>query len=214
MPSIHRTLFISALVGLSVVYAECGDNGGAVTIGMGHTSGNGPDSPQFCLGFNSSGPFDAAGNPILSVVTSDDPDALAAWLCGQANPDWYPQTTFGFIISEYLGGRDETWCLTVSELEAANATVSLLPCVSDIFANPVPSQTFEWIGTNYITYGFAFLGNQSGLPLSPSVATDYTPSLVAASNTTAAYLRLNYTPGGLPPSTGQETGLILLLSDD
>ncbi|KAJ7183211.1 hypothetical protein C8R46DRAFT_1066273 [Mycena filopes] len=208
MPSIHRTLFVSSLVGLSFVNARMEQ------LGWGTQAGTDQSGPQAFLGFNSSGPFDAAGNPILSVVShaSDDPDALSAWICGQANPDSYPQTTFGPLVSDLRG--NVTFCLTVSELEAANATVSLLPCVSDISANPVPSQTFEWIGTDYVTYGFAFLGNQTGLPISPSAATDYTPSLVGASNTTAAYLRLDYTPGGLPPSTGKETGLILLLSDD
>lgn len=84
---------------------------------------------------------------------------------------------------------------------------------NDIRANPVPSQSFQWVGTDYITYGFAFLGNQSA-PVDPSVATDYIPTLVPATNATAAYLRLDYSPGGLPASTGLETGLILDLSDD
>ncbi|KAJ7039650.1 hypothetical protein C8F04DRAFT_1178770 [Mycena alexandri] len=201
---------ISSLLSLSGVNAWCGDNGGAV-IGWGTQAETDQRGPNAFLGFNSSGPFDAAGNPILTVVSNAQQHEFAAFICGQANPDSYPQTTFGPVIS--LTG-DPSLCFTVSELEAANATVSLLPCVTAIQSDPYLTQMFQWIGTAYITYGFVFLGNQTGLPLDPSVATDYTPSLVPATNTTAAYLRLDYTPGGLPPSTGLETGLVLILSDD
>lgn len=90
---------------------------------------------------------------------------------------------------------------------------------------------FQWIGTDYITYvdassfyfsgsvyithsyGFEFIGNQS-VPVDPSSSTDYIPTLVPATNTTGPYVRLDYAPGGLPASTGLETGMILDLSDD
>ncbi|KAJ7746351.1 hypothetical protein B0H16DRAFT_1889168 [Mycena metata] len=201
---------ISSLLGLSGVNAFCGDNGGA-TIGWGSQAQSDQSGPSAWLGFNSNGPFNAAGNPILTVVGSPPEHQFAAFICGQANPDSYPQTTFGPVVSLTA---DPSACWTVSALEAANATISLLPCLTDVESNPYPTQMFEWIGTAYITYGFVFLGNQTGLPLDPSVPTDYTPSLVPATNTTAAYVRLDYTPGGLPPSTGLETGLILSLSDD
>ncbi|KAJ6577452.1 hypothetical protein B0H19DRAFT_1062071 [Mycena capillaripes] len=164
------------------------------------------------FGFNSSGPFDAAGNPILSLIAQGSNYAFEAWICGQVSPNAYPQTTFGPVISATLN-PGAAFCLTISELEVANATISLQPCVNEINANPVPTQMFQWIGTAFITYGFAFLGNQS-VPVDPSATTDYTPSLAPATNTTAAYLRLDYTPGGLPASTGFETGMILDLSDD
>ncbi|KAF7356325.1 hypothetical protein MVEN_00964800 [Mycena venus] len=207
MSSFCRTLFISALLGLSAVNAWCGDNGGA---GLAWGSQAEADKIGFntILGFKSSGPFDTAGNPILTVVSSFD-WSLAAFICGQKNPDSYPQTTFGPVLT--ISGP--TLCLTISELEAANATISLQPCVNDITANPVPTQMFQWIGTDYITYGFEFIGNQS-VPVDPSSSTDYVPTLVPATNITGAYVRLDYLPDGLPASTGLETGMILNLSDD
>ncbi|KAJ7868850.1 hypothetical protein B0H13DRAFT_1055482 [Mycena leptocephala] len=207
MSSICRTLLISALLGLSAVNAWCGDNGGA---GLAWGSQAGADRSGFStiLGFDSTGPFDAAGNPILTVVSNFD-WSLSAFLCGQASPDAYPQTTFGPVL-KFSG---TTLCLTVSELEAANATISLQPCVNDVSANPVPTQMFQWIGTDYITYGFEFIGNQS-VPVDPSSSTNYIPTLVPATNTTGPYVRLDYAPGGLPASTGLETGMILDLSDD
>ncbi|KAJ6584398.1 hypothetical protein B0H19DRAFT_1249373 [Mycena capillaripes] len=218
MPSLCRALLISALFIVSA-HAFCGDNGGA-ELGWGtqaDADANGAN-PRTVLGFNPAGPLDAAGSPILSVIATNagfDASfyAFAAFLCGQANPDSYPQTTFGPVISATSTNSDVR-CLTVSAIGEANATVSLQPCVNDISTPPVPTQTFEWIGTAFITYGFAFLGNASGLPLAPNVSTDYTPSLVPDASTVGAYLRLDYTPGALPPSTGLETGLILELSDD
>ncbi|KAJ6466036.1 hypothetical protein C8R47DRAFT_1154225, partial [Mycena vitilis] len=219
MPSISRSLFISALF-LSAT-ASCGDNGGA-ELGWGtqeDADSNG-SNPRTVLGFSSKGPFDAAGNPILSVIATNagfDSSyyAFSAFICGQANPDSYPQTTYGPIISEGSIATQSSvpQCLTVSPLGAANATVALLPCISDISAAPPANQTFEWIGTDFITYGFAFLGTTSGLPIDPSASTDYVPSIVNTTDGTAAYLRLDYVPGGLPASTGKETGLILELSD-
>ncbi|KAJ7661303.1 hypothetical protein DFH06DRAFT_1325618 [Mycena polygramma] len=82
-------------------------------------------------------------------------------------------------------------CLTVSQLGAANATISLLPCINSISSPPPANQTFQWIGTDFITHGFAFLGTTEGLPLDPSVATDYVPSIVNATDTTPAYVRLD-----------------------
>ncbi|KAJ7749287.1 hypothetical protein DFH07DRAFT_1062377 [Mycena maculata] len=212
MPSVSCALFVSALF-LSV-NAFCGDNGG-VELGWGTQAAadaNG-ENPSTVLGFSSSGPFDAAGNPILSVIATNagfgsSYYAFEAFICGQYNPDSYPQTSFGAVITT----ASSEACLTVSALESANATISLQPCVNDISSNPVPTQMFQWVGTNYITYGFAFIGNQS-VPVK-YVATDYVPTLVDATDTTAAYIRLDYAPGGLPPSTGLETGLILELSDD
>ncbi|KAJ7760736.1 hypothetical protein DFH07DRAFT_1060041 [Mycena maculata] len=104
------------------------------------------------------------------------------------------------------------FCLTVSALESANATISVQPCINDVSFNPDPTQMFQWVGTAYITYGFAFIGNQS-VPVGPSSATDYVPSLVNAMSTTAAYIRLDYSPGRLPASTGLETGMVLALSE-
>ncbi|KAJ7621746.1 hypothetical protein DFH06DRAFT_1143485 [Mycena polygramma] len=219
MPSISRALFISALF-LSAT-ASCGDNGGA-ELGWGtqaDADSNG-SNPRTVLGFSSKGPFDAAGNPILGVIATNagfDSSyyAFSAFICGQANPDSYPQTTWGRspVISASSPSSD-TRCLTVSPLGAANATVSLLPCINDISTPPPANQTFEWIGTDFITYGFAFLGTTSGLPVDPSASTDYVPSIVNTTDGTAAYLRLDYVPDGLPASTGKETGLILELSDD
>jgi hypothetical protein len=122
-------------------------------------------------------------------------------------------------------------CLTASALGEANITIALLPCVyvplfrhsieanssphrKDISENPVPTQTFQWVGTAFITYGLEFLGNQTGLPIDPTTPTDYVPSLVPATPVIGAYVRLDYSPGGLPPSTGLETGMILELSDE
>ncbi|KAJ7700688.1 hypothetical protein B0H17DRAFT_1128553 [Mycena rosella] len=221
MPTCHA-LLLSALLGVSAVNAFCGDNGGA-ELGFGtqaDTDSNG-GNPSTVLGFSASGPFDAAGNPILSVIATNagfDSSfyAFAAFLCGQANPDSYPQTTFGPVINEdSISTQTNTpLCLTASALGEANITVALLPCINDISVNPVPTQTFQWIGTDFITYGFEFIGNQSGTPLDPSTPTDYIPSLVSVTNGTGAYLRLDYVPGGLPPSTGRETGMVLALSDD
>ncbi|KAJ7476717.1 hypothetical protein FB451DRAFT_246715 [Mycena latifolia] len=222
MKSICGKLFLSTLIGASAVSAWCGDNGGA-ELGWGtqaDSDGNGAN-PRTVLGFNASGPFDAVGNPVLSVIATNagwDSSyyAFSAWICGQASPDAYPQTTFGPIVNADSISTQTSipLCLTASALGESNITIALLPCVNDISTNPVPTQTFQWIGTAYITYGWAFLGNQSGTPLDPSIPTDYVPSLVPATNDTAAYLRLDYVPGGLPPSTGLETGLVLELSDD
>ncbi|KAJ7510474.1 hypothetical protein B0H11DRAFT_2216266 [Mycena galericulata] len=217
MPSVFSAILFTALFGLSV-NAQCGDNGGA-ELGWGsqaEADANGANV-RTALGFNSKGPFDAAGNPILSVISINSGYdssfyAFSAFICGQYSPDNYPQTTYGPVIS--AAETSIAQCLTVSELEAANATISLQPCVNDISANPVATQMFEWIGTNYVTYGFAFIGAQSPLPINPSNSTDYTPSIVGSLNKTGGYVRLDYTPGGLPPSTGLETGLILELSDD
>jgi hypothetical protein len=52
------------------------------------------------------------------------------------------------------------------------------------------------------------------LPIDPTTPTDYVPSLVPATPVIGAYVRLDYSPGGLPPSTGLETGMILELSDE
>ncbi|KAJ7439117.1 hypothetical protein FB451DRAFT_1415919 [Mycena latifolia] len=213
MPSICRTLFLS-LLGASAVHAWCGDNGGAL-IGWGSQAGADQTGIQTVFGFNASGPVDAAGNPIFSVVNGRPVDrGLAAYICGQVNPDSYPQTTFGPVVSVDSVVASTPLCLTASALEQANITVSLLPCVNSISATPVPTQAFQWIGTAYVHYGFAFVGNQSSVPLDPSTPTDYVPTLVNATNTTAAYLRLDYVPGGLPASTGKEMGLVLDLSDD
>ncbi|KAJ6506313.1 hypothetical protein C8R47DRAFT_1315791 [Mycena vitilis] len=218
MPSVSRALFISALC-LSAAAVSCGDNGGA-ELGWGSQADadtNGANV-RTVLGFSSSGPFDAAGNPILSVIAtnagySSSYYAFSAFLCGQSNSQSYPQTTYGPVLSASSTTNDAQ-CLTVSPLGAANATISLLPCISAISSLPPSNQTFQWIGTDYVTYGFAFLGTTEGLPLDPSAATDYVPSIVDATETTPAYVRLDYVKGGLPASTGKETGLILELSDD
>ncbi|KAJ6555678.1 hypothetical protein DFH09DRAFT_1365690 [Mycena vulgaris] len=222
MSPIRRTLFLSSLLGISAVNASCGDNGGA-ELGWGtqaDTDSNGAN-PRTVLGFSSTGPFDAAGNSILSVIATnagfeESFYAFNAFICGQASPNAYPQTTFGPVInSDSISTHTSIpLCLTASALGEANATIALLPCVNDISAIPVPTQKFQWIGTDFITYGFEFIGNQSGTPLDPSMPTDYTPSLVPETNGTAAYIRLDYAPGGLPPSTGLETGMVLALSDE
>ncbi|KAJ7140720.1 hypothetical protein C8R44DRAFT_974516, partial [Mycena epipterygia] len=217
MSSMRRTLLVSALLGISAVNAFCGDNGGA-ELGWGtqaDADGNGAN-PRTVLGFSSSGPFDAAGNPILSVIATNagfnsDFYAFNAFICGQDNPDGVPQTTFGPVINANGKG---TPCLTASALTGSNITVALLPCVNDISANPVPTQTFEWISTHFITYGFAFVGDQSAeAPLDPTKPTDYVPSLVPPNVAVGSFVSFDFVPGGLPPSTGQETGLILELSD-
>ncbi|KAJ6608700.1 hypothetical protein B0H10DRAFT_2067064 [Mycena sp. CBHHK59/15] len=213
MSTFYRTLpllLLSTLLGLYNVHATCGtmELGWGTQADTDDNSGN----PRTVLGFGSKGPFDAAGKPILSVIATNagfDESfyAFTAFLCGQANPDSYPQTTFGPVISS---SSDQ--CLTISELGVANATVSLAPCVNPVTEIPDATQTFEWIGTDYITYGFVFLGNLTGTPLPPSARTDYTPSIVATDS--GSYLRLDYTPDQLPPSTGLETGMVLALSDD
>jgi hypothetical protein len=65
--------------------AEADDNGG---------------NPRTVLGFSSSGPFDAAGNPILSVIATNagfnvDFYEFSAFICGQDNTE---QTTFGYVF--------------------------------------------------------------------------------------------------------------------
>ncbi|KAJ7661345.1 hypothetical protein DFH06DRAFT_1129455 [Mycena polygramma] len=215
---ISRALFMFALF-LSTAAQQCGDNGSA-ELGWGSqvdADANGANV-RTVLGFNSPGPFDAAGNPILSVIAtnagfSSSYYAFYAWICGQSTTQSYPQTTYGPVLSTSLTTND-AYCLTVSPLGAANATITLLPCINFISSPSPANQTFQWIGTDFITYGFAFLGTTDGLPLDPSVATDYVPSIVNATDTTPAYVRLNYVKGGLPASTGRETGLILELSDD
>ncbi|KAJ7140721.1 hypothetical protein C8R44DRAFT_866418 [Mycena epipterygia] len=222
MPSIRRTLLLSALLGISTVTASCGDNGGA-ELGWGtqsDTDANG-GNPRTVLGFSSSGPFDTAGNPILSVIATnagfnEDFYAYSAFICGQANPDSYPQTTFGPVINQVSISTHTSipLCLTASALLGSNITVALLPCVNDISVTSVPAQTFEWIGTDFITYGFAFVGNQTAeAPLDPTKPTDYVPSLVGGVNV-GSYLSFDFVPEGLPASTGLETGLVLALSDD
>ncbi|KAJ7051186.1 hypothetical protein C8F01DRAFT_1377117 [Mycena amicta] len=193
------------LLSLSGVHAWCGDNGGAA-LGWGSQEQADQSGFHTVLGFDPSGPLDAEGNPILGVVSHGASYDWAAYLCGQASPDAYPQTTFGPLLYE----SNRTLCLTASGLESENITLSLQPCLT---FPPYPTQQFQWVGTAFITYGFAFLGNATTLPVDPTSPTDYIPSL---SNGTAvgSYLSFNYSLAGLPASTGHETGLILDLSDD
>ncbi|KAJ7614827.1 hypothetical protein FB45DRAFT_1108985 [Roridomyces roridus] len=215
MLSYSLSLILSTL--FLVVNADCGDNGGALLAwGSQESADASGTNPSIILGFNNAGPFDAAGNPILSIIAVDagyssDYYAFNGWTCGQANPNSYPQTTYGPLICTSSLYGDVQTCLTISALNATNATISLQTCV-DISTPPVPTQTFEWIGTNYITYGWAFLGAQGPLPLSPSISTDYVPSIVGSG--VGAYVSMDYVPGGLPPSTGKEIELILELSDE
>jgi hypothetical protein len=94
-------------------------------------------------------------------------------------------------------------------------TPLLLHDRNDISANPVPTQTFEWITTDFFTYGFAFIGNQSAeAPLDPTKPTDYVLLLVPPKVAVGSFVSFDFVPGGLPPSTGLETGLTLELADD
>ncbi|KAF7353432.1 hypothetical protein MSAN_01532400 [Mycena sanguinolenta] len=152
MPFISRakTLLISTLLGISVASAQfCGDNGGA-ELGWGTQAGadaNEANVPTV-LGFNSNGPFDSDGNPILTVIATNagfDASfyAFRAWICdsGSGRP------SYGAIIP-----ADGLLCLTASALETSNITFSMQPCVNDISTPPVATQTFEWNENGFITY--------------------------------------------------------------
>ncbi|KAJ7163941.1 hypothetical protein C8R43DRAFT_946756 [Mycena crocata] len=220
---------IGALLSLSSVHARCGDNGvpnlsaTPQELGWGaqaDTDSNGGD-PRTVLGFSSSGPFDAAGTTVVGVIATDagwDPSyyAFSAFLYGQSNPQLVPADNIWV-----LGWLDQYVLLVDDAQTGYQRDVERCPVPHDFRAQGSQRHrfagalsTFEWIGTEYITYSFVFLSNQSGTPLDPGASTDYTSTIVAATNTSAAYLRLDYTPGGLPPSTGLETGLVLALSDD
>ncbi|KAJ7726723.1 hypothetical protein B0H14DRAFT_3899738 [Mycena olivaceomarginata] len=105
MAPLHRTILviISGLLGLSVVHTECGDNGGA-GLAWGSQVGADKDGFSTILGSNSTGPFDSAGNPILTVVRFFGHQSRGV-LCGQKNPDSYPQTTFGPVLTAPLPHR-------------------------------------------------------------------------------------------------------------
>ncbi|KAJ7686954.1 hypothetical protein B0H17DRAFT_1071037 [Mycena rosella] len=227
------TLVVGALLAVSAVNAFCADNGGTVSVhitspltvfslvlqklgwGTPADADSNDDHPRTVLGFSTSGPFDAAGNALLSVIALNagfDPGffAFSAFICGQTNSDTFLQTTFGPVIS---ATTDSPFCLTASALGEQNITIALLPCVNNISVDPVPTQMFQWVSTVFDTYALEFLGNQSGLPLDPSTPTDYVPSLVPATVGIGAHVRLDYSPGGLPPSTGHETEMVLDLVD-
>ncbi|KAJ7140719.1 hypothetical protein C8R44DRAFT_866416 [Mycena epipterygia] len=221
MPWIYRALLVFALLGIYAVNADCGDNGGAV-LGWG-TQAAADVKLMTELGFSSSGPFDVAGNPLLSVISTNGGTGhlmFSAFICGQVNPDGAPQSTFGPVVSEDSMDSQTPFCLTASALTGSNITVALLPCVyaphtppNDISVDPVPTQTFEWITTHFVTYGFAFVGDQSAeAPLDPTKPIDYVPSLVGGVQL-GSYVSFDFVPGGLPASTGRETGLILGLED-
>ncbi|KAJ7140712.1 hypothetical protein C8R44DRAFT_237017 [Mycena epipterygia] len=220
----YRIILLSALLGISVVNAECSDNGGG-ELGWGTQAaadGN-DDHVQTVLGFSSSGPFNAAGNPILSVVATNagfNPDffPFAAFICGENNPDGAPRSTFGPVINQDSidspGSGQTPLCLTASALTGSNITLALLPCVNDISTNPVPTQTFEWVTTEFDTFAFNFIGDQSAeAPLDPTKPTDYVPSLVPPNVAVGSFVSIEFVPEGLPPLTGHETGLILELVD-
>ncbi|KAF7333279.1 hypothetical protein MSAN_02422400 [Mycena sanguinolenta] len=221
MPSISRAkiFLISTLLGISCVNAgQCGDNGG-VELGWGTMAAadaNG-ENVNTALGFKSTGPFDAEGNPILTVIaTNAGFDSsfylFNAWICGQDTVG-FQQTNYGAMLGE--AGAETSLCLTASAIETSNITLSMQPCVNDISTPPVPTQMFEWNENgDFITYYLVFLGNTTGLPLKETANTDYTPSLVPATNTTGAYIRLDYTPGANAPLTGDVNGIVLELSDD
>ncbi|KAJ7702810.1 hypothetical protein B0H17DRAFT_1194674 [Mycena rosella] len=97
-------------------------------------------------------------------------------------------------------------CLTASALGEKSLAIALLPCVNDISGDPVPTQTFQWVSTDFITYGFEFLGNQSGLPLQASTPTDYVPSLVPATAGIGAHLRLDFAPAASRHRRGTRRG--------
>ncbi|KAJ6453363.1 hypothetical protein C8R45DRAFT_1112523 [Mycena sanguinolenta] len=236
-----KTVLVSTLLlGISGVNASCGDNGGA-ELGWGTMAAadrNG-ENVNTALGFKSTGPFDAEGNPILTVIATNagfDSSfySFNAWICGQ-NTVGFQQTTYGYIHSQVryslrlktevvrpansamLGaaGVETSLCLTASAIETTDITLSMQPCVNDISTPPVPTQTFEWNENGeFITYYLVFLGNTTGLPLAETANTDYTPSLVPATDTTGAYIRLDYTPGALVPLTGGQNGIVLELSDN
>ncbi|KAJ7616308.1 hypothetical protein DFH06DRAFT_1307096, partial [Mycena polygramma] len=171
MPSLSRVLFIATLF-LSVTADSCGDNGGA-ELGWCTQADADSHGPRAVLDFSSQVALHAAGVPILSVITTNTNYAFSAYICGQANPDSYPQTTYGCPGQICIVARVCVERGTMPHrlpLGGANATVSLrvLPCINDISTPPLANQTFEWIGTDFITYGFAFLGTTSGLPLDPS----------------------------------------------
>jgi hypothetical protein len=72
---------------------------------------------------------------------------------------------------------------------------------------------FQWVTTEFVSYGWAFLGNQS-TPVDATAATNYPPALVPEVPAVGAFVRLAFVPGGLAPSTGTEPGLVLELSDE
>ncbi|KAJ7654321.1 hypothetical protein B0H17DRAFT_1099928 [Mycena rosella] len=210
------TLVVGALLAVSAVNSFCADDGATVnahinppltvfSLGTPADADSNGDHPHTVLGLSTSGPFDAAGNALLSVIALNagfDPGFFAffAFICGQTNPDSFPQTRFGPVIS---ATTDSPFCLAASVLGEQNITIPLLNDIS----------MFQWVGTVFETYALEFLGNQSGLPLDPSTPTDYVPSLVPATVGIGVHVRLAYSPGGLPPSTGHETGMVLDLVD-
>ncbi|KAJ6506725.1 hypothetical protein C8R45DRAFT_970369 [Mycena sanguinolenta] len=217
MPSISFVfLRIFAIFSIVAVNAQsfgfCGSNGGA-ELGWETPV----DAIHTVLGFNSTGgPVDAAGNPILAVIATNffgfDPDFFQfdAWICGRETTDsGAAQSNFGGILS-----ASDSLCLTASGLEMSNITLSLLPCINDLNDPPVATQSFEWIANEIVGYELIFLGTTAGLPLDPDANTDYTPSLVPATNTTPAYIRLDYTPGAYAPVTIYDTTIVMGLSDD
>jgi len=71
---------------------------------------------------------------------------------------------------------------------------------------------FQWVTMEFVSYGWAFLGNQL-TPVEATSPTNYPPSLVPAVQL-GAFVRLAYVPAGLAPSTETEVGLVLELSDE
>ncbi|KAJ6506733.1 hypothetical protein C8R45DRAFT_922907 [Mycena sanguinolenta] len=210
MPSISRAfLFVFAIFSIFDVNAwTCGNNGGT-ELGWGTPAAQNANDghPPTVLGFSSTGPFDAAGNPILTVIATDagfDSSFFEfnAQICGQDNSG-SGQTNFGAILS--TNNDLPSLCLTASGLEVSDITLSLLPCVNDIGVPPVATQSFEWKDGQIVEYELVFLGTTTGLPLKFDANTDYTPSLVPATNMAASYIRLDYTPGAFAPlySRGQ-----------
>ncbi|KAF8216878.1 hypothetical protein K438DRAFT_1748030 [Mycena galopus ATCC 62051] len=173
MLPLHRTiLVISGLVcGSCRVWRQRRHR-----LAWGSQGGADKDGFSTFLELNSTGPFDSAGNPILTVVHNFSDANLAAFLCGRKNPDSYPQTTFGPPVFTELG---PPLCLTVFRLGAKNVTISL--------------SYIDVIGTRYRTsiaynfkYGIEFISKQSVL-VDPSSSTDYIPTLVPARKNTGPY---------------------------
>ncbi|KAJ7808552.1 hypothetical protein B0H13DRAFT_1928447 [Mycena leptocephala] len=215
MPS-FRKLLLSAFLCLSTANAfQCGDNGRA-ELQWGAQAGSGGT----VLGFSPSGPFDAEGNPILSVIALNagfnvDFFAFNAYICG-ASPD--EETSFGLppspcrIAPPSASPPPHSRAQTSPYRSSPACTHPFLPLGIHLHA-PAPTQMFQWVTTEFVSYGWAFLGNQS-TPVDATAATNYPPALVPEVPAVGAFVRLAFVPGGLAPSTGTEPGLVLELSDE
>ncbi|KAJ7220164.1 hypothetical protein GGX14DRAFT_585835 [Mycena pura] len=147
---------LTTLLSLSAVDAFCGDNGG-VKLGWGSQAAADQEGFRAVFGFNASGPFDAAGHPILSVLTGGEDHPWEAFLCGQVNSppgESYPQTNFGWVdvtTSQAAYHPDGGADIVFHSLCARRAQRDLAPAVLERhLGGPQPEADIRVIGVHHV----------------------------------------------------------------